>query len=267
MIRRGLGWVPDSPDSRDHLLDAPLLSMAAAAPVACDLGDIMPDVMDQGPDATCVAQAGAACVYAAHALDPDVPAPYELLSRKGVHWLCRHESGTQDHNVGTSLRTFFRVLNARGFCRETHWDHDRPLTKRPSVHAAGMMIDQRSRGLGRVRYERIGDEGAAKLGALKASIAAGMPVVAGFYVGDAFFSYQAGEVLGPPADGEDVGGHAMVIYGYAPHDSGTKWLVRNSHGKRYGNGGDLWVSDSYALTVRDPWVARAAPPFSDTYVA
>lgn len=122
-----------------------------------------------------------------------------------------------------------------------------------------MMIDQRDRKaeLGAVRYERIGDTGLALLYAIRSALMADMLIQAGFYVGESFHAYRPGQVLDPPSDG---GGHAMVIYGY---DNG-RWLLRNSHGERYGDAGNLMISDAYMMTARDPWVARSAPPFSDT---
>lgn len=257
---RGLGWFPDAQDDRDHILAAGHLLDRATTPWVADCSHLLPPVLDQGGENSCVAQAVATLLFAAHTRSSQ-PGIAELLSRKALWWLCRHERGLQDWNVGTYMRTAFRLLNSLGFCRERHWLHSQPHDKRPAVNAQRLSIDQRDRGTGRVIYERLNGDGPALLEGIKRAVAAGLPVVIGVDVSDTFArgDFDADASVGPPRDSDVVGGHALVVCGY----DGDSFRVRNSWGEDWADGGMAWLRDDYAATGRDCWTVAAAPPYSD----
>lgn len=260
MRRRGTGWLPDRLDDREPLLYGARLLPEAAPAVASDITRLMPAVLDQGDDNSCVAQAVAALVYAAHRRARSDREP-ELLSRKALWWLCRHETGSDKWNAGTQLRLAFRLMNRLGFCREQHWPHSSPLVKRPSVaDAQRMCIDQRDTGA-RVDYRRVTETGPVLLHAIRCAICADLPVAFGVDVGEAFMrgDFHPAAALEPPAEDEDTLGHALVVCGYHDDD----FLVQNSWGTGWGDGGRAWLSSAYMITARDPWTVVEAPRYSD----
>ena len=76
------------------------------------------------------------------------------------------------------------------------------------------------------------------LAAMKSSLAAGMPVVAGFALRESFYGAgvsPTGHVALPGADERVAGGHAMLIVGY--DDAAQELIVRNSWGATWGDQG------------------------------
>lgn len=259
MRLRGTGWHRDRPDDRDrHLYGARLLP-EAQPPVSVELARLLPPVRDQESDESCVPQAVATLVWAAH-VRAGVPSP-ELLSPKALWWLCRHETGSDRWNNGASLRCAFRLANRLGFCRYRHWPDERDYTRRPDVAAQRMCIDQRDTGA-RVDYRRLTETGPALLHAMRCAIHAGLPVAFGVQVNDAFRrgDFHPAHALEPPAPGEPTVGHALVAYGHHDDD----FLVRNSWGPRWGDGGSCWLSSAYMVTAGDPWTVVTAPDYSDS---
>jgi C1A family cysteine protease len=89
------------------------------------------------------------------------------------------------------------------------------------------------------------------LTSLKACLAHGYPIVFGFQVYETFESQQvaATGVVPLPGTGEQLlGGHAVLAVGY--DDTATRFLVRNSWGPGWGQGGYFTMPYLY-LTERD----------------
>jgi len=259
-----MGWIPDAEDPRDVPLtdrDFGALRMQPAAtpgagppPWSATCSPLMPPVMDQGGDESCVAQAVAALVWAAHVRAGVADRERDLLSRKALWWLSRFERGVQGLNMGQQIRTAFRILNGLGYCREKWHSHGRRYDEAPTPQAARMSHDQRTRGDGRVEYRAIH----GGLDEVKAAIAAGLPVMGGWYVGRDFCrgDFDAREPVGPPSD--PVGGHAMVLHAY----EGDDFLARSSWGD-WGDSGSAWMRADYAAQGVDFWTVVRAPRFSD----
>jgi C1A family cysteine protease len=95
------------------------------------------------------------------------------------------------------------------------------------------------------------------LGAFRATIAAGSPIVIGMNIGDTFQSLHDASTYDHAPDG-DTGAHAMVVVGY---DKGrSAFRLVNSWGTNWGDGGFAWVSYN-RLTAGDIYVAyRLIPP-------
>ena len=79
---------------------------------------------------------------------------------------------------------------------------------------------------------------------------AGIPVWIGTSVGQAFQELEAGQI-GQPADPSDptAGGHAMAILGYRTGPGKLQFLVRNSWGPGWCEGGNCWVSAAFIATA------------------
>ena len=86
---------------------------------------------------------------------------------------------------------------------------------------------------------------------LKATLASGYPVAFGFTVYETFESDEVTRsgVLPMPRPGEpEAGGHAVVLAGY--DDARQAFLVANSWGEAWGQGGYFWMPYGYVCDSR-----------------
>jgi C1A family cysteine protease len=238
----GYGWNPDAPDDRDYHLASPAPEAVANLPKSVDLrGPNMPDVYDQGQLGSCTANAAAGLMQyerrkAGHA--PDfVPA------RLFVYYEERVIEGTVGEDSGAQLRDAAKVLATSGVCPETDWPYDISTFTRPPTPQ--MFVDAAPHKA--VRYARVAQD----LTHLKATVAAGNPIMFGFTVYASFESAEVARtgVMPMPKRGEQIlGGHATLIVGY--DDAHSAFLVRNSWGSGWGQGGYFWMPYPYATNRR-----------------
>jgi hypothetical protein len=260
----GLGWIPDPVDARDaefalsldHLFGAPgehgsceeLFSRSPA---------------NQNGQQSCVVQVIAQTVRAAHVKAGKDRPP--TLSRHGVWWPCRKLARRQQDNVGTHIRTGFKVLNAVGFCAEKYWPHslgmgeDAAFRTQPPAAAQRMMADQR-KGKQKTVYRRIFEVGTDRIDRLKRAVDAGFPPIFGTDVGK---DLVHGDIdpfvpIGPPSASDVAGGHAMIVGAY----HGDDFKIRTSWGDVLDNGW-FWMSAAYVARWRDIWVVEAAPWYTE----
>jgi C1A family cysteine protease len=81
---------------------------------------------------------------------------------------------------------------------------------------------------------------------MKASLAAKKPFIMAIILYDSFMTrtvMRTGEMMMPQRGEEIQGGHAVVAVGY--DDSKQAFLVRNSWGKEWGQGGYFWMPYEY----------------------
>lgn len=250
-FQRATGWKPDAPDAEDFRFG---FASGTTVPWSLELDHLLPPVMDQGMDESCVEQAIMAAIWGAHVRQGE--ARPELASRKALWWPVRKAYGLENSNVGSSLREGFVQLNRRGFQRERFWPHERHFTSKPSPAAMRLAADQRNRDEGRVVYRRL----AAPYGpAFRVAIASGFPVVFGVRIGADFAANRIDPLVALPPPLVDVGGHAMVAYGY----SGEAYRIRNSWGPSFGDDGSCLFSRAYVEETVDAWIVASAPLFSD----
>jgi len=77
-------------------------------------------------------------------------------------------------------------------------------------------------------------------GIVKKSIAEGKPVIIGMNTPDSF--YEAKDVWQPKENPERFyGGHALCVVGYDDNKSGGAFEIINSWGRKWGNGGFIWI--------------------------
>jgi uncharacterized protein YvpB len=91
-------------------------------------------------------------------------------------------------------------------------------------------------------YQKIND---GDVNAVKNALASGFPVVMGFTVYDSF-EYDLNNTTGmmpyPNTASEQVlGGHAVTIVGYNDNLNGGRFIVRNSWGTSWGDGGYFYM--------------------------
>lgn len=241
--KRHYGHIPDEPDPRDlHLMvERPDLAIPAQG-LKVSLRSKMPPVFDQGQLGSCTANAIVAAVMYTLGIQT-------MLSRLFVYWAERLMEGTVQQDAGAQIRDGVKVVATQGAAPESLWPYViAKFKKRPSAKAFTAALLMKIAG-----YHRV-----TGVDQIRAALAAGLPVIAGFTVYQSFESQEVASsgVLNLPAPGEPVvGGHAILIVGC--DDAAGRWEVRNSWGLFWGQQGYFTMPYAYQLT--DCWtLAKAA---------
>jgi C1A family cysteine protease len=234
------GWIPDLPDLRDHIYAAPV-ELVAALPTSVDLRSQCPTlVYDQGELGSCTANAIAGAVE--FGLLKQGLADF-MPSRLFIYYNERVIEGTVNSDSGGMLRDGIKTVAKQGVCPETLWAYDiAGFAKRPPATCYQEAVDNRV-----LSYQRVPQA----LTSLKGCLAHGYPIAFGFQVYESFESAavaKTGEVPLPAASEGLLGGHAVLAVGY--DDSTTRFLVRNSWGPGWGQGGYFTMPYPY-LTERN----------------
>ncbi len=272
---RGLGYVVDSLDTRDH--DA-LKAIKTSTPPYSVTRSILTKTLDQGGLGSCTCNGTAQAIRAAEisalmaagmSLE-DAQATVEFLARLFPYYFARAISHETQVDAGTMIRFVFQVLNTFGFCRESMWtysDDSDPKTgkfaKMPSSAAIRAAYDQclAASGDAVVHYARIASTGNTRVNDVKRAIADGHLVVFGTSVTEAFCSDMTANggrpMLPPKVTDKIAGGHAMVWGGY----TGDDFDFLNSWGLDYGDGGWGKMAAEYiaAPETSDLWIVQRAP--------
>lgn len=95
------------------------------------------------------------------------------------------------------------------------------------------------------------------------ALSAGFPVKLGSLVDTAMEEWSGGDPLGPADPSRILGGHAMYVCGFAPWSGGIEYILANSWGTGYGEGGflrvnGLWLRQASDIEVVDATVLEAA---------
>jgi hypothetical protein len=201
---------------------------------------IIPDlagipVTDQGVRPICVALA----MTGAHeiARSKDNNAPVVLLSPEAV-WGHAWERGLAGPD-GTYLFAIADALQDRGQPELSKW----PL------NPGGQGWSAHPKETGPPPWFRSGfTELPLDLPLLEAEVAAGHPVVLLVHVTDEFQNADgtSGRIESPSADALRQGLHAVLCVGHAKdHEDSSHFLIRNSWGSSWGNGGYAWLPWDY----------------------
>lgn len=230
-----LGWIPDLPDKRDHYF-----SGFQQKPLQPKKTLRFPFVYDQGKLGSCTAQAVAAlCQYREIEQNGSAPNP----SRLEIYYWTRFILGTVNYDSGGTLRDAIKAVHRYGIAKETTWPYE----------ISNFMVKPNEAARKEAEAHKIVDTAYARVlqdqYVLRATLAAGNPIVFGFTVYESFMSEAVAKsgVVPMPEDDEKVrGGHAVVLIGY--DDDKASFLVKNSWGKSWGYQGNFWLP--YAF-VRD----------------
>ena len=225
---------------------SPELSITATPdlPESVDFRPHCSVVEDQGSVGSCTANA---IVGALEYLMNRSFGDHVNLSRLFVYYNARRFSDQEGVDAGATMHHAMAGLLAHGACLEDHWPYDkarwnlRPhevcyhrTVQLPSLHYANV-----SPGIER-----------------KYVIASGLPIIFGMGVPEQLMMVEGAKTghMPAPPDGHwepASGGHAMLIVGY--DDRKNAWLVRNSWGSNWGDGGHVWIDyavmDHYALPM------------------
>ena len=166
------------------------------------------------------------------------------LSRMFVYYNARQLANAESKDVGSMIHHVMAAVLAHGACEERLWPFQEAMcTVRPTD--ACYRDAERFQA---VQYAR------TPLGApAMAAVAAGLPVVFGTYIPKSFYD-EAGATKKMPAPGERIerpgSGHAMLLVGY--DQDAQEWIVRNSWGPTWADGGYMRVPFATLAAYSDP---------------
>lgn len=227
---RALGWINPRHVGRPHVGRRTAPNGLSGLPTTCLLAHL-PPVYDQGQVGSCSANALGAAVEILHGRMGYAP---ERPDRMALYYRERAMVGSVAEDAGAILADGVAVLRA-GYEPEQRYvpEWSSAWTARPPRRA-----DDAPR---LVSAEAIDVD----VPTIAWELACGHPVVVGIAVTEAWQTLAGGTL--PPPEGESIGGHAVLLVGYAL--AAGVWIVRNSWGEEWGDRG-------YA---RLPWAWTALP--------
>jgi C1A family cysteine protease len=243
------GWVPDLPDQRDRIYQAPQ-RMVAALPRAVDLRVGCPGVYDQGDLGSCTANAIAGALefdqIKQRMTDVFVP------SRLFIYYNERVIENTVDEDAGAMIRDGIKSVSKQGAPHEKIWPYVVAKFKtKPTPAVYKDAAKHRA-----LLYQRV----TQTLQQLKGCLAAGYPIVFGFSVYESFESdavAKSGKVPMPSSKEKQLGGHAVLAVGY--DDKLKRFIVRNSWGPTWGMAGYFTMPYDYLVDANladDFWTIK-----------
>jgi C1A family cysteine protease len=182
--------------------------------------------------------------------------PFVKLSRLFLYYNARLQTQDTDKDAGTYIRLAFATLTSLGTCTEATWPYDlNQVSTRPAWEAYQEAYPHKISS-----YYRITATGGADLVTqIKQALQAQHPVVFGMIVDQDYMDVGSdGMVAMPKATRINSGGHAQCIVGY--DDNKQRWIVKNSWGTGWGDGGYAHVPYTYldASDANDFWVPYLA---------
>ena len=242
------GWLPDLPDYRDMMYQAPA-PMLAALPPSANLQNNCPGVYNQGQLGSCTANA----ISAAFEFELlKQKAPDFMPSRLFIYYNERAMENTINNDSGAQIRDGIKSINKLGVCPEAEWPYNiSEFTQKPHKDCYTNALKHIA-----TSYHRVVQD----LNHMKACLADGYPFVFGFTVYNYFESAEMSKtgMLNLPKAGEKpVGGHAVMAVGY--DDSTKRFLVRNSWGGTWGQKGYFTIPYDYLTNnhlADDFWTIR-----------
>jgi C1A family cysteine protease len=271
---KGLGWLPDYPDFRDHTVNEgevparrklagdarPIKEMlgefkvpeASKLPDSADLREWCSAVENQGSIGSCTAHAGVGIV---EYFERRAFGRYLDASRLFLYKVTRNLM-QRTGDTGSFLRTTMQAMVLFGTPPEDHYPYRvEAFDEEPPAFCYAFAQNYQA-----VDYYRLDPPGATPkdlLTAVKGHLAAGLPSMFGFTVYRSIdqADQSKGKIPFPVARERIVGGHAVVAVGYddavtiknidgGPETEGAL-LIRNSWGTQWGDEGYGWLPYRY----------------------
>ena len=234
---KGLGWVPDLPDSRDLLYSAPPRVLKALPPFI-DMRSQMPAIYNQHSLGSCTSQAGSA-IYQFNRIQQGIDWRC-MPSRLFLYYNTRILQGTVSIDSGASIRNTIKAMVDTGMAPASDWPYKiANFAIKPPERVYKFAEKHKA-----TVYERLPQD----LNQLQGCLASGECFIFGFSVYSAFEGAEVTRtgVLNMPTRREQLlGGHAVLCCGY---DNATRrFLVRNSWGENWGMSGYFTMPYIYLL--------------------
>lgn len=230
--RRDLRDARDEPFAHEHMMAV----RAVAVPVAIDLRQWLPPVMDQGAIGSCTAH-GVSAAARYHIIRRNTTYDFEM-SRLQLYYDSREIEGAADSDAGAEIRDVIKTLAKKGVGHEEAWPYN--MTKfadRPPQEVYDDAVQYKA-----LKYARV----AVDTNMVKKTLAAGTPVIIGISLYASFESEEIAKtgIVPMPAPHEGmVGGHCMLIAGYGQKPG--HFTVRNSWGTDWGDKGNCYIPEAY----------------------
>jgi C1A family cysteine protease len=236
--KRKLGWLPDTPDERDHRFASK--RTAASFPKVVDLRNRLFRAWEQGDLGSCTAHAAGAAAMFLDVYDHDMPVV--VPARLFIYYATRSLEGTQKTDVGASIRSTVKAIVTWGYPPEDKWPYNiERFAVRPSDDVIALAAKERIK-----TYQRLGRD----LDEFRESLAEGYPIIIGFSVFSSIYGRNVKKtgVIPVPKAGENLeGGHAVLVVGY--DDTKRALIIRNSWGEDWGEEGYGYLPYRY---IEDP---------------
>jgi C1A family cysteine protease len=205
-----------------------------------DLRSRFDGVRDQGSRPTCLAFAVTAIHEVRRTRLGEVP---EDLSEEGLYWGCKRTDG--DTKRGSKFTSAQTALDRWGQPLEAVWPYD---PKRDDRRSWGARRDAGGPHWykNQLRWVRVSEQD------MKTEIDGGVPVAVGLLLTRGFLAAPAGQIPDPVPGESTFGGHAVTIVGYEERTAPV-FIVRNSWGSGWGDGGYGYLPYRYLTLVREAW--------------
>jgi C1A family cysteine protease len=242
LLPLGSGGAPDDPSDKD-LVYAPA---SATRDPASDLRRELDPPWYQGRLLSCSAHTAAAALqHAQRRAGRDAPVPSRLF----LYYTGLAKAGAAGARGAfpVGLRDTWRGANEWGAPPESEWPYPR-LAWRRAIQAPPPRAYEAARPrAGTIRYERIR---ANDLDLVRASLSEGVPVALSFAVFRGFRPLRGRDAtMRVPKPQEDpIDRHSVLAVGH--DDAREALLVRNSWGRRWGDGGHCHMPYAFARELR-----------------
>jgi C1A family cysteine protease len=256
------GWRPDLPDHRDFTYAAPAKYARKNLAGNIDLRDCWKEpCFDQGQLGSCTGNAIAGAIE--FALAKEGSATF-TPSRLFIYYNERVIEGTVATDAGAQIRDGMKSVAGVGYCGE---DAGSPPPGCPAASIWPYDISKFADQPPQACYDcaanhKVGSylSVAQNLADMKGCLSERFPFVFGFTVYESFEEMTAPWIVPMPQQGEAVvGGHAVLAMGF--DDAKSVFIVRNSWGPGWGDGGYFYMPYAYLLDDNlsdDFWTVRLA---------
>ncbi len=219
------------------------------------IADLTP-ISNQGSIGSCVANAWCDALEILDGLEGSDE--LEQLSRLFLYYLSRYMHSAIREDKGTFLRAAAHQLRKIGVVLEKYFPYEQANVFPEEVPLDLYTLASNNR---LVNFYRVVTSGLDRLGELELAIRANHPVVFGAPVSQQFCDYRGDGTVFTRPDAW-VGRHAMIIAGVRRRTSRFEFLLRNSWGTGWGDGGRVWVDQDYIdwSEFEDIWVGTKCEP-------
>jgi len=231
--KHGYGWNPQLPDQRDKDYAFSMLE-GLVLPSLVDLRSQDSPIEDQGDLGSCTSfAAGAAFRFDMRKQGLTDYVPSHLFEYYNAR--ARNSKG---QDIGATIKAAIKAINTYGICPEGEWPYNiSNFASKPPKKCYDDALQDRA-----IKYQSV----AQNITVMKNCVAQELPFVIGISVYESFESQQVattGIVPLPKNNEQLLGGHALMVVGY--RDSDLHFIVRNSWGSSFGDGGYVYLPYAY----------------------